>query len=108
MGIFLFSYCRAEEQLAYDAKGKRNPFIPLITEEGRPISLEKEEVAKGDLSVEGIIFDKRGRSYAIINGAVLGIGDSVAGYQILKIENNKVVFIKEGQIKEIEMQGEGE
>jgi hypothetical protein len=96
-----------EQQFTYDSKGKRNPFIPLLTEDGRLVKLDKEE-AKGDLQVEGIIFDKRGRSYAIVNSQVVGIGDSIAGYAVLKIENNKVVFIKEDKITEIEIHKEGE
>jgi len=100
-------FCIAQEQqFTYDSKGKRNPFIPLLTADGRLLKLDKEE-AKGDLQVEGIIFDKRGRSYAIVNGQVVGIGDSIAGYEVLKIENNKVIFIKESKITEIEIK-EGE
>jgi len=111
--IFLFcfffcTHCVAQEQrFTYDSKGKRNPFIALLTADGRLIKLDKEE-AKGDLQVEGIIFDKRGRSYAIVNSSVVGIGDSVGAYQVLKIENNKVVFIKEDKITEIEIHKEGE
>ena len=97
-----------EKQFVYDSKGKRNPFIPLVTEDGRLVNLDKVEVPVGDVSVEGIIFDKKGRSYAIVNGAVVGIGDAIAGYEVLKIENNKVLFIKDGQIKEFIMHKEGE
>jgi hypothetical protein len=106
--LFLFSIAFAQEkQFTYDTKGKRNPFIPLITSDGRLLKLDKEEVT-GDLAVEGIIFDKKGRSYAIANGQVVGIGDSIAGYEVLKIENNKVLFIKDGQIREIAIHKEGE
>ncbi len=97
-----------EQQFVYDPKGKRNPFIPLVTEDGRLVNLDKVEVPVGDVSVEGIIFDKKGRSYAIVNGAVVGIGDAISGYEVLKIENNKVLFIKDGQIKEFIMHKEGE
>ena len=97
-----------EQQFVYDSKAKRNPFIPLVTEDGRLVNLDKVEVPIGDVSVEGIIFDKKGRSYAIVNGAVVGIGDAIAGYEVLKIENNKVLFIKDGQIKEFIMHKEGE
>ena len=106
--FFIYSSAHAQEQqFTYDSKGRRNPFIPLVTAEGRLLQLDKEE-AKGDLSVEGIIFDKRGRSYAIVNGQVVGIGDGIAGYEVLKIENNKVIFIKESKITEIEIHKEGE
>ncbi|MCX5705585.1 MAG: hypothetical protein NTZ92_05985 [Candidatus Omnitrophica bacterium] len=97
-----------EQQFVYDSKSKRNPFIPLVTEDGRLVKLDNIEVPKGDVFVEGIIFDKKGRSYAIVNGTVVGIGDAIAGYEVLKIENNKVLFIKDGQIKEFIMHKEGE
>jgi len=92
----------AEEQFVYDAKGKRNPFIPLVTSDGRLLKLDKEET-RGDLLIEGIIYDKYGRSYAIVNGAVVGIGDMAGDYQVLKIEEKKVIFIKEGKAMEVEM-----
>ncbi|MBI4982997.1 MAG: hypothetical protein HZC15_07720 [Candidatus Omnitrophica bacterium] len=93
--LFLFA-----QQFVYDAKGKRNPFIPLVTPEGRLLQLDKEE-KKADLSVEGIIFDKNGRSYALAGGVVLGIGDTFGDYQVLKILEDKVIFIKEGQPYEV-------
>jgi len=106
----LFTFCAiafAQDEFVYDAKGKRNPFIPLVTQEGRLMKLDREE-ATGDLSIEGIIYDKQGRSYAIVNGSVVTIGDTVGDYQILKVEENKVIFIKEGEVVEIELKKEGE
>lgn len=85
----------------YDAKNKRDPFIPLVTSDGRLLKLEQEETP--ELSLEGIIYDKSGLSYAIINGEVRKIGDIVNGYQVLKIEENKVILIKEGQLSEVEL-----
>ena len=92
----------AREEFVYDAKGKRNPFIPLVTSDGRLLKLDKGE-SQGGLLIEGIIYDKQGRSFAIVNGAVVGIGDMVADYQVLKIEEKKVIFIKEGKTIEAEM-----
>lgn len=98
-------YCFAEQQFAYDARGKRDPFIPLVTPDGRFIKLEKKETNLG-LLLEGIIYDERGLSYAIVNGEIVRVSDEVAGYQVLKIEQNKVVFIKSGQTMEIELKEE--
>jgi hypothetical protein len=101
--IFNFALtCFAQEVFTYNAKGKRNPFIPLVTSDGRLLKLDKEE-SQGDLLIEGIIYDKQGRSFAIVNAAVVGIGDMVADYQVLKIEEKKVIFIKEGKTIEAEM-----
>ena len=102
-----FVFCTlafAQSEFIYNAKGKRNPFIPLVTPEGRLLKLDKQETTSVEgLSVEGIIYDKFGRSFAIVNTDVLGIGDIVGGYQILKIQENKVIFIKDGVSVEMEL-----
>ena len=104
LGIILINSF-AQEEFIYDAKGKRDPFIPLVTPDGRLLKLEPEEGA-AELSLEGIIYDKNGLSYAVVNGEVVRIGEMVSGYQVLKIEDRKVVFIKEGQTQEIELKKE--
>lgn len=98
--------CFAQEQFKYEDKGKRNPFIPLVTQDGRILNLDKEHEAKKDLLIEGIIYDKQGASYAIVNGTVVGVGDFVGEFQVLKIEENKVIFIKEGIAKEVDFKKE--
>ena len=111
MIIFLLlcslSFSFAQDDFKYDSHGKRNPFIPLVTSDGRLLRLDKEE-GPSALVLEGIIYDKQGRSYAVVNGTVAGIGDSVEGYQVLKIEPDKVTFIKEGQTLEVQLKKEDE
>jgi len=97
--------CPAQEQFIYDAKNKRDPFIPLVTPDGRLLKLDSEEGATG-LLLEGIIYDKYGLSYAIVNGEVIKVGDKLGDYQVFKIEKNKVIFLKEGQPLEIELKRE--
>ena len=111
--IFLFvllilspAFCQNE--FVYDAKGRRNPFIPLLTPEGRLLKLDKNDVASlGGLAIEGIIYDKFGRSFAIVNSIVVGIGDSVGDYRVLRILENKVIFIKDGEPLEVELTKKG-
>jgi len=117
IGLFLLpwvcssAFCQSEVEPAgnadnhiYDAKGKRNPFIPLVTPEGRLLRLDKEVAASADgLLIEGIIYDKFGRSFAIVNTLVVGIGDMVGDYQVLKIQEDKVIFIKDGVPFEVEL-----
>ena len=104
--FLVFSY--AQDEFVYDSKSKRNPFIPLVTPDGRLMKLDKEEEKKGDLIVEGIIYDKNGRSFAIVNTSVVGIGDFVGEYRVLKIEQTKVIFIKEDQTLEVPLSVEKE
>jgi len=95
----------AQGQFVYDAKGKRDPFIPLVTSDGRLLKLEQEEGVTG-LLLEGIIYDKNGLSYAIVNGSVVKTGDFVGDYQVLKILEKKVIFIKEGELLEVKLKEE--
>lgn len=100
---FLGTAC-GQDEFVYDSKGKRNPFIPLVTPEGRLLKLDKQEIASpGGLLIEGIIYDKLGRSFAIVNATVVGIGDSVGNCRVLKIYDNKVVFIKDGEPFEVSL-----
>lgn len=96
----------AQEEFTYDAKGKRNPFIPLVTPDGRFLKIEERENNQEELLLEGIIYDKYGLSYAIVNGEVVKIGDRLGDYQVLKIEENKIIFLKEGRPFEIELKKE--
>lgn len=97
----------AQDEFKYDAKDKRNPFIPLITSEGRLLKLDKEET-QGNLAIEGIVYDKQGQSFAIVNGSVVAVGDNLGDYRVWKIEQHKVIFIKDGQPMEIELKKEVE
>lgn len=107
-GLRLMTYnLFGQGQFTYDAKGKRDPFIPLVTSDGRLLKLDKEETSSGPL-LEGIIYDEHGLSYAIVNGEVVHVGDKVGDYQVLKIEKNKIIFIKGGQTTEIELKKEEE
>jgi len=101
----VFSF--AQDDFIYDAKGEHNPFMPLVTPEGMLIKL-KPHSTTGKLDLEGIIYDKISMSYAIVNGLVVKIGDFVGDYQVLKIEENKVVFIKDGQPFEVDLKKEEE
>ena len=111
LGIFFLSYfspVSAQSEFIYDAKNKRNPFIPLVTPDGRLLKLENEEGQTPGLSLEGVIYDNYGVSYALVNGEPVKVGDMAGEYQVLKIEKRKVTFVKEGQTLEIELKKEGE
>ncbi len=100
-------YTYAQEGFVYDAKGRRDPFTPLVTPDGRLLKLDVDtEAGPASLSIEGIIYDERGLSYGIVNGEVVKVGDAAGGYQVLKIEKNKIAFIKDGKITEVQLKEE--
>lgn len=102
--MFFQLFSSAEEQFKYDPKGRRNPFIPIVTSDGKFLKLESEEdISNKELVLQGIIYDKSGLSFAIVNGTVVKTGDMVEGYQVLKIDKNKIIFIKDGQLSEVRL-----
>lgn len=99
------AFLSGAQESTYKAKGRRDPFTPLVTSDGRLLKLDTEDKQK-TLRLEGIIYDEHGMSYAIVNGSVVKVGDSIGGFQVLKIRNNVVAFIKDGQVSEIEIKKE--
>jgi len=110
ISVFLFFasiiIAGAQDQYVYESKGKRDPFIALVTSDGRLLKLDVSEEVKGDLNLEGIIYDKNGVSFAIVNGGVVKIGDIVGDNQVLKIEKDKIIFIKDGATFDLELKKE--
>jgi len=85
---------------------ERDPFISLVTEEGRLITfMEKKQ---DQLELQGILYDSYGRSSAIVNSQVLRIGDWIGEYQVYQIHPDKVIFLKEGKEFVIKLEKEEE
>lgn len=96
----------SQQGTVYESRGRRDPFLPLVTSDGRLLKLDDEQEKETVLAIEGIIYDQNGLSYAIVNGIVVKVGDEIGNYQVLKIEKDKVTFIKEGQTQEIVLKKE--
>ncbi|MBN2831385.1 MAG: hypothetical protein JXL82_03800 [Candidatus Omnitrophica bacterium] len=79
--------------------------MPLVSSDGVMVKL-KPRSSSGALELEGIIYDKIAMSYAIVNCIVVKVGDFVDDYQVLNIEEHKVVFIKDGQPLEVYLEKE--
>ncbi len=85
----------------YLPKGKRDPFVPLITPDGQkvyPPGLDEEITAGMDsFALQGIVFDPNGDSFAVINGEVVHEDDELDGIIILKIDPNMVTVLVDGK-----------
>jgi hypothetical protein len=99
--FFSSSVLLAQEQIAYDAGNRRDPFISLVTADGRLLNLEPQGQQR--INLEGIVFDKAGSSYAIVNSKVVEVGDTIGDYQVYKIEQERVLFLKNGAEEIIEL-----
>lgn len=74
---------------------KRDPFVPLITPGGYLMNVEPQENAA--LRLEGITFDPKGDSIAVINGELLRVGDEVSGAVVTAIESDQVTVIQDNK-----------
>jgi hypothetical protein len=89
----------------YASQGKRDPFVPLITPAGYLVNLEPEKNAS--LHLEGIMYDSKGDSIAILNGELVRAGESIGDAVLASIEATKVTVIQNNQKIEIELRREG-
>lgn len=87
-GFYLFS----QEPFKYDPHGKRDPFSALVDKEGNLLPEARPVDSAVELNLEGILWDGKGDSYAIINGTVLKGGDLLGDYKVIKIEEKKVIL----------------
>ena len=91
--IMLVNMAIAEEKgFKYNTKGRRDPFITLISETGRYASDAYEASAAEDIRLEGIVWDDVKGSISIINGEIAKEGDAIGSIKILKIDKDSVVF----------------
>lgn len=92
---------------AYEAKGKRDPFIALVTPDGRIIEPPKpKERTEGPPQLEGLMYDAKGISYVVMDGEVFRAGDMVGDYQLIRIDSNKVIMQKAERVFEVEFKKE--
>ncbi|MCX5715364.1 MAG: hypothetical protein NTV07_00530 [Candidatus Omnitrophica bacterium] len=107
--ICLICFCgiALAEDFTYSSKGKRDPFIPLI---GAGAIREVKEAVDiksiEDVTVEGILYDEKGGSTAIINGVIVREADQLGIVLVDKIEPKKVVLVIDDKRFEIPLAGE--
>ena len=85
------------EEIKYESGARRDPFIPLITAEGNLLAAKGKQT--GDFKVEGIIFDPREGSYALINGKFYKQGDHIDNANVITIFRDRVVLSVNDQEK---------
>jgi len=96
-----------DELAKYDSMRKRDPFVPVITNEGVITNIKDEIGGDSTLMLEGIMYDDKGQSLAIVNGEVVRKDDMIADAKVLEIKKESVVFIKNGEIFVLESNPEG-
>ena len=85
----------ASSEIVYDSGGRRNPFAPLIDAEG----VIRYGFNSTSLNVEGIIFDPKAGSIALIDGESYKEGETVQNMNIVSIFKDRVILAKDDQEK---------
>ncbi|MCG2711541.1 MAG: hypothetical protein L6416_04355 [Candidatus Omnitrophica bacterium] len=91
----------------YEDKGNRDPFISLVTQDGRILPGAKTASDSENIELEGIIWDPRGNSMAIINGKLVKEKERIMDMQVLIIKKASVILQKEGKVMVINLKKGG-
>jgi hypothetical protein len=81
-----------EKQFVYDSHGTRDPFVPLLSNDGKYLSDTNSSDGVAQVNLSGIIWSKEGPSYAILNGDVAAVDDRLGRLVVEKIESNSVLL----------------
>ncbi|MFC1704605.1 hypothetical protein ACFL1E_07500 [Candidatus Omnitrophota bacterium] len=95
----------ADEIFIYDSKNNRDPFVPLVTSEGYSINFEPLHQA-GNIKLEGITYDAKAASFAIINGQVMKVGDEIGTFEILEIDADGITVSHEDKKMRVNLRKE--
>lgn len=104
LNLFIVATNSQTAKFVYDPKDKRDPFIPYITKDGKILSLPG---MLGEVVLEGIVYDPKGSSVCVIDGAVLKEGDTCKNFKVLKIKIDSVIVSCNNKEYEIEVRKEG-
>lgn len=84
------------DTVSYDARNKRDPFVPLVTLTTRQSSGLYGIEGADDIAIEGIVYDRKKGSVVVLNGAVLREGEETGSVKVLKIESKGVKLLVNG------------
>lgn len=85
-------------QSVYDAKGKRDPFTPLVavmSHSSASSGLASVESIE-DLKIEGVVFDPAHGSIVMVNGSVLREGEESGNVKVVKVLSDGATFLING------------
>lgn len=81
----------------YNAGGRRDPFVPLVSQTTRQTASGLVGVQSIDeISIQGIIYDPKKGSMVIVNGSLLKEGEEEGAVKVLKIQTDGALFSVNG------------
>ena len=105
--VIAVAACAAKTAFSYEAKGKRDPFVPLIGQDKRGCAATLEGVSSvQDVVLEGIATGSGGKNVAILNGQMIKENDKFGVLRIKKISKKTVEISIEGKDYTLNLQKE--
>lgn len=91
---------------AYESKGKRDPFVPLLLPSGERVNPPADLEGAGppglsSVALQGVVYDPSGDSAVILGGQLLRENEEWEGIRILKIEPNAVTIWRDGETHQL-------
>ena len=90
-------YAQEDTVFKYEPGVNRDPFIPLVTKDGKLTVAYGTLNSINDVILEGILYDAAGKSVVIMNDMVLKEGAKIGSIEVKKIEKNYVILSSAGK-----------
>ncbi len=85
----------AAEEIRYEHGERRDPFISLV----EPGGVVRKGVSTSGLNIEGIIYDPKAGSIALINGQPYKEGDSIDNLNLISILKDRIILAQDDEEK---------
>lgn len=95
------------QDIRYDSKGRRDPFVPLIGPDKTVVTSLDDIMSIDDVRLEGIAVGAQGKKVAMINGEMLKEGERVGNFEIKAITKSAVSLIISGKEYNLRLPEEG-
>ncbi|MCM8813452.1 MAG: hypothetical protein NC924_05910 [Candidatus Omnitrophica bacterium] len=115
IGVLLVGLCavgafaQTERAFRYESGNRRDPLVSLVTKDGKLLpgaktvgELATETIA--EIRIGGIFWEESGNSVVLINGKPLRELERYEDFQILKIEKDRVIVQRSGNVLELFLQ----
>ncbi len=83
--IFPVNRAYSNQESLYNPQGKRDPFLPLISQSSRVVSGLLGVETLEEIVIEGVVYDPGKGSIVVANGAVLKEGETLGSVTVLKV-----------------------
>ena len=86
----------AGETIAYNPRGRRDPFMPLVTSASKAATGLAGVESVEDVAIEGVVYDPKLGSVVVVKGTVMKEGEELGSVKVLEIKTNGAWFLLNG------------